>query len=80
MVGEEQMIQWNKGEPPKDGGWYIATMRHKADCTESQWICDVRWDTRSGWVETRDGGHDDHIGDDTVIIAWSEYNFPEDQP
>ena len=74
------MIQWNNGEPPKDGEWYLATVRRKSDHTESPCIGDVRWDARLGWVETHECGHDGSIGEDTAITAWSEYNFPEDQP
>lgn len=67
------MIQWHKGEPPKDGEWHVAAIRSG----ESKTYVDL-----INFCEYADQWHagENYLSDDAVVIAWSESNLPEDHP
>ena len=69
------MIQWNKGEPPKDGEWYLVMLQNHVD--EEVWrsIDAVSWDGEKKWGV---GWNWCPFGKGKKILAWSEINLPEE--
>ena len=75
------MIQWNNGEPPKDGRAYLATMEYirtnnGGNTYKNNYADLVYWSGYHNRFVSCTRPHCSCI----YIITWSEINLPEDQP
>ena len=78
------MIQWNKGEPPKDGGEYLVLVKDEDNfelIKDEDGFADpyplICYRALGEWHIKPDCGP---LSETESILAWSEINQPEDQP